>query len=104
LLGSKTILNDGGQERVAWLCAERIIADLPIHLEVLPEIPAIGQFLKGEDTFGEQKWSQIPNQEHVEIQIKATEFVNSQIAEEVVPLNPKPERPIIRSIFRKMLR
>src|SRR5262245_18893643 len=60
-LSSKTILNNCRQVRMARFCTERIISDLPVHLEVLPEVPPRRKLLKGEDTFRREERRYTPN-------------------------------------------
>src|ERR1700722_20010438 len=83
--------------------AEPVIADFPIHVEMIAQKMAEGQAFEGKHAAGIEQTVQAGGQQHVEIEVEPAIAVNRQVAKEIVPLNAKTERvhdrPILREFF-----
>ena len=91
LLCSNAVLDHGVQKGMTGHGAEAVIADFPIHLVLAAQIPAERQFLERKHATVRKQLVQPGGKKNIGIEIKSSEAKNSQIAEEIIFLDPERE-------------
>src|ERR1700683_5282852 len=81
--------------------AKTVVADFPIHVELVAQKMAEGQAFKGKHAAGIEQTVQPRGQQHVQVKVESTIAINRQVAKEIVPLNGKPERIHHGAVLRK---
>ena len=91
LLRSNAVLDHGVQKWMTGRGAETVIADFPIHLVLPAQIPAERQLLEREHATLRKQLVQPGGEKNIGIEIKSSQPKNSQIAKEIVFLDPERE-------------